>query len=55
VRQGEAGGVQDAGVHRRDHHSASGGASAASIEEERKSVLVFDWKEGGLELRYEEK
>jgi hypothetical protein len=42
-----------AGLLRCYQHSASSGASAAGIGEEVEELQFFDWKEGGLELRYE--
>jgi len=49
------GGVQVAGILRLEHHSVLVVQALWASGKRRKSVLVFDWKEGELGLRSEKK
>jgi hypothetical protein len=53
--QGKAGGVQGAGILRRDHHSAVGGAGAAGVGKEAKerAGVRLEGRRAGAKVRKE--
>ena len=52
MRRGEAEGVQGAGILRCDHHCALVVQVLRASGKRRKSVLVFESKQGERKLRY---